>query len=764
MACNESGGRRFLLSFGLFVAVSCSFCNCASLTRLEALHKFQGQPEGSLLHHGRLLVGQSSLQGSKPKITEAAAVDLDVDSDYQADMVWEPPAEWAAGPRPSPDSRAVEQLLKLEPEVECTGDSMHLNVRNPGSTPGSLFLVDRGGHLPPLPLSKLPPSCGFTFKSTQGHLVFVAPYDGCFVAREGDSYVLPLRWFGLAVRMSCPLTRPSAKPPMVTCHSEGMIVKTGWTVPVAKIGVKLKGSWEPLMKASSTCGFSVVVHPEGLVISAHYAPCLEEKDGMYTLELTGDGESTISCPSLSASHPEPAEGARPHPDRHHPHSKPPGSPPFPVSPGKPHDAVAAATPDPQVPHYPVPFYVPPQPGPLSAQPPVTEPQVTHPAGQPEHHEPNPSSPFVFYNLPLVDPAFFNEPHAEHFFYQDPFYHGFPASDHHPMPMPLKQEAVASSPQSPASPHPEAPHAPSGLVQQLEQVPAPSSNGKKPQPLTQHPSNGGAVPPDSPWFSPVHCPKVCPSGFSNCCPQLAFNQYLHLAPVGFGRKRTGFGGSWDSAHHNNHNPAEPLQVHSASLQSGASGNRHEYLQPPDGVHAPQARRHPSELHLPDSFYNLPYVDPFHPAPYSVPSRPWAPDYPSFNQMVQFEPYNVHGPKLRHHFMNSLGLNQKPAAWQLQPSHSQARELPELDPLHVPDPNLQEGQAPLVPASSHSQLSVNAMTDYTAHDQTGHPDSEPQSNVLLHHGPAGWRMGGWSDSHSNPGPSFPREHYHRAAWDR
>lgn len=55
------------------------------------------------------------------------------------------PTDWGAGYSSlSPDSRAVEQLLKLEPEVECTGDSMQLNVRNPASTPGSLFLVDRG--------------------------------------------------------------------------------------------------------------------------------------------------------------------------------------------------------------------------------------------------------------------------------------------------------------------------------------------------------------------------------------------------------------------------------------------------------------------------------------------------------------------------------------------------------------------------------------------------------------------------------------------
>ncbi|KAK5919018.1 hypothetical protein CgunFtcFv8_022949 [Champsocephalus gunnari] len=199
------------------------------------------------------------------------------------------------------NSEAVERLLKMEPKVECTVNSMRLEVQDAASTPGSLFFVDRGSGLSPLPLSKLPQSCGYTIRSTQRDLVVVAPYDGCFVAVEENYYVLPLRWYGLPVRMSCPMMKQSSPdPPRVTCHDQGMIVKTSWIVPVAKIVVNLDGNWEPLMKASARCGFSVVLHPEGAVISVRYAPCLGIKDGMYTLELAGEGETKISCPSLSA--------------------------------------------------------------------------------------------------------------------------------------------------------------------------------------------------------------------------------------------------------------------------------------------------------------------------------------------------------------------------------------------------------------------------------------------------------------------------------
>lgn len=112
------------------------------------------------------------------------------------------------------------------------------------------------GHLSPLSLAKLPSSCGYTIRSTQSSLVLVAPYDGCFVIMEvgflwsehsadltsasirvhvclwlqENSYVLPLRWWGLPVKMSCPVVEQvSSNPPMVTCHAEGMVVRTEWT-------------------------------------------------------------------------------------------------------------------------------------------------------------------------------------------------------------------------------------------------------------------------------------------------------------------------------------------------------------------------------------------------------------------------------------------------------------------------------------------------------------------------------------------------------
>lgn len=49
-----------------------------------------------------------------------------------------------------PNDAAVERILKMEPKVECTGDSMKLHVQDSASTPGSLFFVDRGKYQSPM--------------------------------------------------------------------------------------------------------------------------------------------------------------------------------------------------------------------------------------------------------------------------------------------------------------------------------------------------------------------------------------------------------------------------------------------------------------------------------------------------------------------------------------------------------------------------------------------------------------------------------------
>ncbi|XP_028329087.1 uncharacterized protein LOC114479549 [Gouania willdenowi] len=189
MACKESKGRQNLLRLGLF-ACAISLCHCASVAGLQALDNLKEssnpshkQAQGTLLqHHGRLLIGQNQNQQGGTNGTRTDF--LDVGADVQADMgEWARPTQQTGQMnRPMQDMATVQRLLQLEPKVECTVDSIMLQLHDAASTP--LIFVDRGYRLPPLPLSKLPSSCGYDIQSTHSNLVLVAPYDGCFVAHE----------------------------------------------------------------------------------------------------------------------------------------------------------------------------------------------------------------------------------------------------------------------------------------------------------------------------------------------------------------------------------------------------------------------------------------------------------------------------------------------------------------------------------------------------------------------------------------------------
>ncbi|KAM9719763.1 uncharacterized protein ACNS7B_020451 isoform 1-T1 [Menidia menidia] len=245
MACRESRGGVVLLCIGLLVFVT-SLCHCTKPTRLKALDNLkessmhiQSQAKESHQHHGRLLIGQNLQQDANLNGTNTTNM-FNIETDYQADMGWWQSKELSGqGGKQEPGVAATQHVLEMDPRVECTGDSMKLLVQGATSPPDSLLFVDRGVQLSPLSMSKLPSSCGYTIRSTRTDLLLIAPYDGCFVILEENNYVLPLLWWGLPVRMSCPMiTHPSPNPPMVTCHAGGMVVKIDGTNSASKIKVK----------------------------------------------------------------------------------------------------------------------------------------------------------------------------------------------------------------------------------------------------------------------------------------------------------------------------------------------------------------------------------------------------------------------------------------------------------------------------------------------------------------------------------------------
>ncbi|XP_016139120.1 titin-like isoform X1 [Sinocyclocheilus grahami] len=195
----------------------------------------------------------------------------------------------------------VERLLGMKPKVDCVGDSMRLTIHGREAPFGSNFLIDRGS-VPPLPLSQLPSECGHRFLRTWRDFVLIIPYDGCYVMHERDTFVLPLLWWGLHVKMSCSSLTSAKGEPTVSCYTNGMIVRLHGGVS-EKLKIKVMNEWQPLLKVSARCGYSLVSHPEGVVIHAPYMPCTEPKDGMFTLSMAVESEFNMSCPALSLSLP-----------------------------------------------------------------------------------------------------------------------------------------------------------------------------------------------------------------------------------------------------------------------------------------------------------------------------------------------------------------------------------------------------------------------------------------------------------------------------
>ncbi|XP_073681614.1 uncharacterized protein [Garra rufa] len=184
---------------------------------------------------------------------------------------------------------AKAKLRRLGPSVHCSNDSMTLRIPGP-RTPQ--FMVDRGEESP-VPLSKMPASCGFSLNRQRRDISLVAPYRGCHVRQQGGSFILPLIIMGAPVQMSCPM---SPRHPTVSCFSSGMIIS--FDVRADDVKIKVDGSWQPLLLTYSVCSFTLDTAGGSLVVTAPFTgSCWEITDTERHLPLMyGDREVTLSCP------------------------------------------------------------------------------------------------------------------------------------------------------------------------------------------------------------------------------------------------------------------------------------------------------------------------------------------------------------------------------------------------------------------------------------------------------------------------------------
>uniref|UniRef100_A0A3B1KAA4 Zgc:173545 n=1 Tax=Astyanax mexicanus TaxID=7994 RepID=A0A3B1KAA4_ASTMX len=241
------------------------------------LHTIPTKPQERVIRHGTIFVGNQRKFFSNE--TKGGAGDLGDTDGYQADQ---PEAEVGY-------TLAEQQLHQLRPSVQCDNDSMTLRMlgkRVPD------FLVERDGKTP-VPLSEMPADCGLSVKRARRDIFLVAKYDGCHMTQEGDNYILPLRLWGVPVKMGCPV---EALFLTVSCTLSAMVIQVGNSVDSLK--VKVNGEWQPLAQACDTCGFTLEAVPSEWIVTAPYTSKCWQIEGEERLlsVLYSNGEVTLSCP------------------------------------------------------------------------------------------------------------------------------------------------------------------------------------------------------------------------------------------------------------------------------------------------------------------------------------------------------------------------------------------------------------------------------------------------------------------------------------
>ncbi|XP_063318601.1 uncharacterized protein LOC134617321 [Pelmatolapia mariae] len=209
--CREKG-RRTTVCCAVAVILVCYLVQAIDCYRLTKTERRGGRKEANALgaRKGKVVFGKSDGKGSglesEGKYGKASA-NSSVEESYQADFIG-----WSKGQTYDASSREA-AWRRMAPLLLCGGDRMRFRVVGRGV---SQLAVDQA-NAPPVPLSQVPPNCGYNMQRNLLSLVMMVPYDGCSVVQEGGSYVLPMRWQGIPVSLWC--SKPAA-PTLMTTASQ----------------------------------------------------------------------------------------------------------------------------------------------------------------------------------------------------------------------------------------------------------------------------------------------------------------------------------------------------------------------------------------------------------------------------------------------------------------------------------------------------------------------------------------------------------------
>ncbi|XP_005912886.1 vegetative cell wall protein gp1 [Haplochromis burtoni] len=205
-------GRRASVCCAVAVILMCHLVQAIDCYRLTKTERRGGRKEADALgaRKGKVVFGKSVGKGSglESEVKYGkASTNSSVEESYQADFIG-----WSKGQTYDTSSREA-AWRRMVPLLLCGGDRMKFRVAGRGV---SELAVDQA-NAPPVPLSQVPPNCGYNMQRNLRSLVMKVPYDGCSVVQEGGSYVLPMRWQGIPISLWC--SKPAA-PALMTTASQ----------------------------------------------------------------------------------------------------------------------------------------------------------------------------------------------------------------------------------------------------------------------------------------------------------------------------------------------------------------------------------------------------------------------------------------------------------------------------------------------------------------------------------------------------------------
>ncbi|XP_040028287.2 uncharacterized protein LOC120816613 [Gasterosteus aculeatus] len=197
-------GKRFAVYLAAAVTITCCLAQTIDCYRLRKKERQEGRKGSDStkvtdVEEGRIVFGRvfkkatgldAPVIDDTKKPSNASSED---EASYQADF-----PGWSGDQLQHLSSREA-AWKRMSPSLMCGGDQLKFSADGRGA---SQFAVDKGNE-PPIPLSQVPPSCGYGMQKNSLGLVLLVPYDGCNVVVEDGGYVLPMRWHGIPVSLLC---------------------------------------------------------------------------------------------------------------------------------------------------------------------------------------------------------------------------------------------------------------------------------------------------------------------------------------------------------------------------------------------------------------------------------------------------------------------------------------------------------------------------------------------------------------------------------